>query len=218
MVPGRRNWPLIVLRASRFRQTALHHDRQSHRHHRAAVRLAYSDRRGRRHFVKAQTNGCRSCVSDRRGRIHGAPRTAASMSADALLSHLDGVKHTGPGRWLARCPAHPDKHPSLAIRELDDGRVLLKCFAECDTESVLAAVGLTFDALFPPRAIDHHKPRERRPFPAADVLRCIDFEALICVIAASDMANGETLPESERERLMTAAARISAAVEASGHA
>ena len=45
------------------------------------------------------------------------------MSADVLLSILEGVKRTGPGRWMARCPAHGDKSPSLSIRELDDGRV-----------------------------------------------------------------------------------------------
>ena len=140
------------------------------------------------------------------------------MSADNLLSHLDGVQRTGANRWIAKCPAHDDRKASLAIRELEDGRVLCHDFAGCEVQHVLAAVGLAFDALYPERALDHRKPRERRPFPVADVLRCIDFEALICVIAAIDMAHGETLPESERERLMTAAARISAAVEASGHA
>ena len=68
------------------------------------------------------------------------------MSANILLSQLDGVKRTGTGRWLARCPAHADKHPSLAIRELDDGRVLANCFAGCSIESVLSAVRLDPDS------------------------------------------------------------------------
>lgn len=140
------------------------------------------------------------------------------MSADALLNQLEGVKRTGPGRWLARCPSHDDKHPSLAIRELDDGRVLVHDFAGCDVEHVLSAVGLTFDALYPERSLDDRKPRERRPFPAADVLRCIELETLIVACAASSMARGETLPESERQRLMTAAERICAAVQEFGHA
>ncbi len=44
------------------------------------------------------------------------------MTADVLLSRLDGACRTGPGRWIARCPAHDDRHPSLAVRELEDGR------------------------------------------------------------------------------------------------
>lgn len=68
------------------------------------------------------------------------------MSVDALLSRLDGVKRTGPGRWIARCSAHDDRHASLSVRELDDGRVLVHDFAGCSVEEVLAAVGMTFDA------------------------------------------------------------------------
>jgi len=140
------------------------------------------------------------------------------VSADTLLSHLDGVRRTGANRWLAKCPAHDDRKASLAIRELDDGRILLHDFAGCDPEHVLSAVGLTFDALYPERPVDDRKPRERRPFPAADVLRCVELETLIVACAASSMARGETLPESERQRLMTAAERICAAVQESGHA
>ena len=138
------------------------------------------------------------------------------MSADTLLSHLDGVRRTGTGRWLAKCPAHDDRKASLAIRELDDGRILLHDFAGCEAEHVLSAVGLTFDALFPERPIGELKP-ERRPFPAADVLRAISLEALIVVLAASDIVNGKPLSESDLERLKVASARISAAVEESGH-
>ena len=139
------------------------------------------------------------------------------MSAEALISHLDGVRRTGAGRWLAKCPAHDDGTASLAIRELDDGRVLLHDFAGCDPEHVLSAVGLTFDALFPDRPIRERKP-ERRPFPAADVLRAISLEALIVVLAASDIADGKPLSEFDLERLKVASARISAAIDESGHA
>src|SRR5258706_10171523 len=146
-----------------------------------------------------------------------ADRADGSVSAEALLSHLDGVRRTGAGRWLAKCPAHDDRTASLAIRELDDGRVLLHDFAGCEPEHVLSAVGLTFDALYPERPTGERKP-ERRPFPAADVLRAVSLEALIVVLAASDVANGKLLSEFDLERLKVASARISAAVEESGHA
>jgi len=140
------------------------------------------------------------------------------MSADVLLLHLDSVKRTGPDRWLARCPAHDDRKASLSVRELDDGRVLIHDFAGCEVSEVLSAVGLTFDALYPPRAINNYRPSERKPFPAADVLRAISYEALIVVVAAADIANGKPISEADRERLNTAAMRISAAVEVSGNA
>jgi len=50
------------------------------------------------------------------------------MSATPVLDRLDKVKQTGPDRWIACCPAHDDKSPSLAVRELDDGRILLHDF------------------------------------------------------------------------------------------
>lgn len=139
------------------------------------------------------------------------------MSANTLLAQLEGVKQTGAGRWLARCPAHDDRRASLAIRELDDDRVLVHCFAACDVESVLAAVGLTFDDLYPPRAIASGKP-ERRPFPAADVLRAIGFETLLVSIAAAALAKGEPLAEQDKNRLALAHTRISAAILETNHA
>ena len=69
------------------------------------------------------------------------------MSTAALLDRLSGVKQTAPGCWLARCPAHEDRSPSLSIRD-SDNRVLLHCFAGCSTDAVLASLGLTFIDLF----------------------------------------------------------------------
>lgn len=137
------------------------------------------------------------------------------MSADALLSQLEGVKRTGSGRWLARCPAHPDKHPSLAIRKLDDGRILVHDFAGCTVESVLSAAGLTFADLYPPRPIGHDCKPERRPFPAADVLECVAFESLLVALAARDIVNGKAISDSDRSRIMLAASRLEAARELS---
>lgn len=139
------------------------------------------------------------------------------MSADTLLSHLEGIKRTGPGRWLARCPAHPDRHPSLAIRELPDGRVLIHDFAGCNVESVLSAVGLTFGDLYPPRPIAQACKPERRAFPAVDVLRAIAFEATLVCVAAAHLSRGNPLTGHDRARLLVAHSRISAAMEETGH-
>ena len=71
------------------------------------------------------------------------------MVAEELLRLLEGVKQVGPGKWMARCPAHDDRRPSLSIREAEDGRILLHCFAGCRTADVLQALGLTWRDLFP---------------------------------------------------------------------
>jgi len=133
------------------------------------------------------------------------------VSTDALLERVHGHRATGPGRWIARCPAHEDRRASLAIRELDDGRVLVHCFAGCSVHEVMAAAGLTFDALFPERASEHRVAGQRRPFPAADVLRAVAFETLIVAVAAAALGRGEPLNESDRARLLVATSRLQAA-------
>ena len=134
------------------------------------------------------------------------------MAIDDVLSRLDAVKRTGDGRWRARCPAHDDRRPSLSLREMPDGRILMRCLAECPTESVLSTIGIEFDALFPPRMGDW-TPRERRPFNPMDVLRCLAFEALVVAVAAGNMGKGVELTDTDRARLLIAAERIQNAVE-----
>lgn len=137
------------------------------------------------------------------------------MSADILLSRLDRVRQTGPGRWVASCPCREDKRPSMTIRELDDGRILIHDFGGSSPAEILDAVGLTFPDLFPERMSTHVKP-ERRPFPAADLLRVIGFEVLLVALAAVRLAGGELLDGADRERLMLAASRIREALNAGG--
>lgn len=134
---------------------------------------------------------------------------------DNLLSRLDKVKQTGQGTYLARCTAHADRSPSMSIRETDDGRILLHCFTGCDVHDILSAIGLTFDDLYPPREIQHGKP-ERRPFPAADVLRAIGFEALTVASAGVSLLAGEPFGEADRARLILAVHRIQSALTAAG--
>ncbi|PTR15060.1 hypothetical protein C8R31_10486 [Nitrosospira sp. Nsp2] len=135
------------------------------------------------------------------------------MSAEKLLSLLHNIRQTGRGRWIAPCPAHDDRRPSLAIRELDDGRVLIHDFAGCSTRDVLAAVGLTLEDLFPERQGGYTGAKELRPWAAIDVLRCVAFEALLVSISANNIAKGGTVSEFDRKRLFVAASRLQAAVE-----
>ena len=140
---------------------------------------------------------------------------ANSSPINALLQHLDGLRSAGPNRWMAKCPAHEDRSPSLSIREMDDGRILVHCFAGCSVHEIVSAVGLELTNLFPPRDSQHFK-SERRPFPAADILRAIAFEALVVAVAGSAMLAGEPFNAVDRDRLFMAVSRIHAALNAGG--
>lgn len=131
-----------------------------------------------------------------------------------LLSRLDKVRRMGAGRWIARCPAHDDHGPSLAVRELDDGRVLLHCFSGCAPGTVLDTVGLTFADLFPERlgGLTGLR-RERRPFPASDVLVAVSFEVLIVWSAGRAALDGCPWQGAAHDRLLLAVARIGAALD-----
>lgn len=137
---------------------------------------------------------------------------------DNLLSRLEGVKRTGAGTWRARCPAHGSKSLSLAIREADTGAALVHCFASCTVHEVVGAVGLDLTDLFPPRPDDpaHVGKPERRPFPAADILRAIGFEATIVALAGAAIIAGEPFSQFDKDRLLVAVGRINAALDAGG--
>ncbi len=74
---------------------------------------------------------------------------AGSACLDKVLNRLEKVKSAGANKWKACCPAHDDKHPSLAISETSEGVVLLKCWAGCTTKEIVSAIGLELRDLFP---------------------------------------------------------------------
>ncbi|MCH8852369.1 MAG: DUF3987 domain-containing protein [Planctomycetes bacterium] len=60
---------------------------------------------------------------------------------EAVLAKLPDVKRNGTG-WVARCPSHKDRKPSLNITQGDGGILLMHCFAGCTFESIMASLGL----------------------------------------------------------------------------
>ena len=66
---------------------------------------------------------------------------------DLVLERLEGAKQRGEG-YQAPCPAHDDNEPSLSIAEGEDGRALIKCFAGCEAEEIVTALGLEMKDLF----------------------------------------------------------------------
>ena len=131
------------------------------------------------------------------------------MSIDALLSHLDGVKETGPGKYLSRCPAHDDRSPSLSIKDGDDGRVLIHCFAGCEPQSVLDAIGMTFSDIMPERiGTEHYHNGNPNWIPARDALATLDHESLVVSIIGADFLEQREIDEPTWDRLGQAVNRI----------
>jgi putative DNA primase/helicase len=62
---------------------------------------------------------------------------AIMLSAGEIAAALGGATHNGGG-WLTCCCCHEDKRPSLSLRDGDDGKLLVRCFAGCDPRDVLA--------------------------------------------------------------------------------
>ena len=98
-----------------------------------------------------------------RASIAGVPKTFAlrfaflgeaflknfDSSPEAKLLNLETILDVYRARrsgssWKALCPVHPDRTPSLDIKLGHNGKPVIKCFAGCPTELVLAARGLRF--------------------------------------------------------------------------
>ncbi len=62
-----------------------------------------------------------------------------STRSQVIAEALGGQK--AGNAWMARCPAHDDRVPSLAITDTSDGTVLVHCHAGCDQRDVIAALG-----------------------------------------------------------------------------
>ena len=59
------------------------------------------------------------------------------MRLDAMVRALE-ARRSGSA-WMAKCPAHEDRNPSLGIRQEGD-KVLVKCYAGCAQRDVIEAL------------------------------------------------------------------------------
>jgi hypothetical protein len=129
-------------------------------------------------------------------------------AATKILDRLERVRRTGPGRWIACCPAHKDRSPSLSIRELEGGRVLLHDFGGCETNDVLAAIGLGLSDLFD-KPLARHLPPSNSRIPAHDLIDLVSHEADVITILVGEALEARQLPtELAWQRLAQASHRI----------
>ena len=71
------------------------------------------------------------------------------MSIETILNALDKVKRKSAGKWVALCPCHAEKTPSLAVTENSDRSVMMHCFG-CGANgmAVVESLGIDINELF----------------------------------------------------------------------
>lgn len=129
---------------------------------------------------------------------------------EKILDRLDGVRQTSSHKWVARCPSHDDKSPSLSLAEVDD-RILIHCFGGCDVTDVVAAIDLNLTDLFPPRETNGKPIRRRIDYRGAWLLARHSFYVLN--LATSDIEKGGSLSGADLETVTKARKNINAILE-----
>ena len=124
------------------------------------------------------------------------------MNAQDVLDRLERVTG-GKGKWMASCPAHRDKSPSLAVNEADD-RVLVHCFAGCETSDVTAAIGLNVADLFYKKLADSGLTEGKR----RRYEKVLKDERFQVAVINSVERNERPLTTTERERRVLGQQRI----------
>lgn len=127
-----------------------------------------------------------------------------------LLDRLEGVRETSPDCYLARCPAHDDKSPSLSIKRADD-RVLVNCFGGCSASEVVESVGLTLSDLFDkpqgdkPALSEYQRKRHSQSRQAFEALA---HELDIVRVYANQLKEGSPPTPDDQARFELAVTRI----------
>ena len=136
------------------------------------------------------------------------------MTIETLLSRLQKVRKRGHNQWMACCPVHQERTPSLSIKD-DDGKIIMHCFG-CGAKGpeIIESVGMEISDLFPPS--DNYDPaiKQKRQFhDACQILEGLAFESLVVLITSRDMISSKTISTEDQERLSVAVLRIHAATE-----
>lgn len=131
-----------------------------------------------------------------------------------LLNKLDKVKKTGADSYRACCPGHQGTNPTaLAIRQVDDGRILLKCHRGCSIDEILGAIGMDMNDLFPDGAIANHAGKVKQAFNPKDVLAAMHEEASIIYLYGKDVANKKPVTDDQFKRVLLSIERIKTSME-----
>lgn len=89
------------------------------------------------------------------------------MIPEKIFKQLNSPKQLPfDGQFVARCPCHDDKHPSLYIKEDEKtGNILIYCMAGCKTEDIVKAMDLEMKDLFVNDNNGHIKSNDQKEKP-----------------------------------------------------
>ena len=140
-------------------------------------------------------------IISKNNEIHVDSQTPADIGG--FLSRLEKIRRTGEGKWLACCPSHDDKSPSLAIKQTDDGKILIHCFAGCGVEEIVSAIGLTLADLMPDNS-QFKKGSKPPKFNKFELFDRVVFESTILLVAIRQLFNHEPLSDEDMARVIKA--------------
>jgi DNA primase len=116
------------------------------------------------------------------------------VTINTILERLEQVKGIN-GKYQARCPAHDDKDPSMAITETADGTVLIKCFAGCTADEIVGAIGLELKDLFPESNMTaSQKQAYAKNKTRADIESALYHELIVVTQIIASRVNDRQLP------------------------
>ncbi len=117
-----------------------------------------------------------------------------------IISRLSKVKRTGNGKYIACCPVHSDRSPSLAITEKPDKMILLHCFG-CGAGGVdiCNALGIDPASLFPPNDNPRYEKKVRSGFSAWQLLHALYADLIRLLIIANDLKKIGALSDDDRQ-------------------
>ena len=115
--------------------------------------------------------------------------------AEKLVERLEFCRQVSSHKWIARCPAHEDRSPSLSIKSEGD-RTLIHCHAGCGALDVLEAVGLDYSDLYPDNDENHSPIIKRRQKDS--------YNSMVVLIAEDMVKQGKRLTESEKQLVIKA--------------
>lgn len=140
------------------------------------------------------------------------PNYATHDPLSDVTSRLKGVVKRHNGGLLAFCPSHDDrKGRSLAVSLGRQGQVLLHCFAGCSIHEITGAIDLDPSNLFI-RSESKYEPQARAYFNDWQIIKALQHDALVVLIAARTMLAGKALPGSDIDFLSKAIIRINDAI------
>lgn len=142
--------------------------------------------------------------------------TSSFTAAESrILPHLQKVKRISESRYVALCPCHNDKTPSLAVTLKPDGVTLIHCFG-CGASGldICNALGIAPTALFPSSDNPRYEKQNKQGFSAWQLLHALERDLLVVLIAANRYLIGSERPcQSDVDYLKDVCVRINVALQ-----